>query len=354
MGCEVCVPQERGYTVYFSEKQNPEQLIRYFRHFSVNEWECIHERIFWVKEAIFFDLLDYVEDHMSNNEIYAILSDIRDPLKQMHSMKPIYQFKEQRETSWIDELIKNEDICTFYQPIVGFENEKLAIKGYELLSRGLDHNGKIIPPFKMFEAARIRGRTFALDRACRLKSVKNAGIVGDKLIFINFIPTAIYAPEHCLATTFKLIKELDIKPEQVVFEVVETEEVNDIEHLKSILNYYRSHGFKYALDDVGSGYNGIEKLSKMESDFVKLAIEFTNGVSQDASKQQVAQSVLSIAHRMGSKALAEGIECEEDLLFLADMGYDLFQGYFLGKPAAKPVTNIEGLTISRNATSIAK
>ncbi|WP_251393095.1 MULTISPECIES: EAL domain-containing protein [Priestia] len=103
----------------------------------------------------------------------------------------------------------------------------------------------------MFEAAQVRNKTLALDRVCRLEAVKNASVIDHQLIFINFIPTAIYNPEHCLTSTFALIKELNIKPEQIVFEVIETEDVQDIEHLKNILNYYRSHGFKYALDDVG-------------------------------------------------------------------------------------------------------
>jgi EAL domain-containing protein (putative c-di-GMP-specific phosphodiesterase class I) len=341
MGCEACLPSVKGYTIYFAENTNARNLLPYFQHFSEQTWKLINERMFWLQEPVFFDLMDYLEVHMNQEEIYAVLSSSSDPLKHLNDLKPINAFKADREASWIDRVIEENSICTHYQPIVSVDKGTIKVIGHELLSRGIDENGHIIPPFKMFEAARIRNRVFALDRACRMQSVRNAGIIKDKLIFINFIPTAIYVPEHCLSTTFKLIKEMNIKPEQVVFEVVESDEVKDLDHLKSILNYYRSHGFKYALDDVGTGFNDLERLTQMEPDIVKLAIEYSNGVSEDETKQEVAKSVLDIAHNINALALAEGVEREEDLHFLREMGYDLFQGYFFGKPQEKPVDTID-------------
>jgi EAL domain-containing protein (putative c-di-GMP-specific phosphodiesterase class I) len=337
MGCEVCLPTARGYTVYFAENESASKLTPYFKQFSEQSWKWINDRMIWMSEPVLFNLLDYLEVHMDPKHIFAVLSSIVDPLKDLDKIRPIQAFKLEREASWIDRLIENSSIQTHYQPIVKVENESIQIIGHELLSRGLDENGELIPPFKMFEAARIRNRTFALDRVCRMQSIRNASAVKDQLIFINFIPTAIYVPEHCLSTTFALIKQLNIKPEQVVFEVVETDEVEDLEHLKSILNYYRAHGFKYALDDVGVGFNNVEKLVQMEPDIVKLAFEFTNGVCEDTEKQEVAQSVLTIAHKMNALALAEGVEKAEDLRFLKEMGYDLFQGYYFSKPQEKPV-----------------
>jgi EAL domain-containing protein (putative c-di-GMP-specific phosphodiesterase class I) len=346
MGCEGCLPQARGYTVYFAENEDTTKLTSYFSDFSDQSWKLINNRMIWLKESILFDLIDYLDAHMNSQQIYAVLSSIQDPLKNLMDMRAIHSFKKELQASWIDTLIERSSICTHYQPIVRIEEGKLKVIGQELLSRGIDDSGSIIPPFKMFEAARVRNRVFALDRACRLQSVKNAGVVGEQMIFINFIPTAIYVPEHCLSSTFKLIKEMGIKPEQVVFEVVETDEVKDLEHLKTILHYYRSHGFKYALDDVGTGFNNLSILELLQPDIVKLAIEYTNGVSQDPKKQEVAQSVLKIAHRMSALALAEGVETKEDMLFLKQMGYDLFQGYYISKPQPQPLLSVD-MSLSR-------
>jgi EAL domain-containing protein (putative c-di-GMP-specific phosphodiesterase class I) len=341
MGCELCLPITRGYTVYFAEDENVKKLTPYFRNFPAGEWEHIHDRIVWLKESLLFDLIDYLEVHMKTENIYAVLSNVSDPLKNMMDLRNIETFKREREAEWIDALIESNSICTYYQPIVSARDGEISVIGHELLSRGLDEKGQLIPPFKMFEAARIRNRVFALDRACRIQSVKNAGNISDQLIFINFIPTAIYVPEHCLSSTFKIIKEMNIKPEQVVFEVVESDEVKDLEHLKAILNYYRSHGFKYALDDVGVGFNDLQTLMQMKPDIVKLAIEYTNGVSQNEGKQEVARSVLTIAHGMNALALAEGVETEEDFIYLQKMGYDYFQGYYFSKPQSTPVKTID-------------
>jgi EAL domain-containing protein (putative c-di-GMP-specific phosphodiesterase class I) len=345
MTCDVCQPKERGYTVFFSTDETIDQLLNYFSAFSDSTWKQINHQTFWLIESQLFDLMDYLEAHLNIDLIYAVQSDVTNPLINADSKKQLALFKEEREASWIDELIKTRSICTHYQPIMADKDGELQIIGHELLSRGLDEEGNIIPPFKMFEAARVRNRVFSLDRVCRLEAVRNASVVGDKMIFINFIPTAIYVPEHCLASTFELIKQMDINPEQVVFEVVETDEVKDLNHLKRILDYYRSHGFKYALDDVGVGFNDLEKLKRMDPDIVKLAIEFTNGVSKDAAKQEVAQTVLSISHEMGAIALAEGVEHKEDLDFLMKMGYDFFQGYYFSKPQPAPVETLKDLLV---------
>ena len=347
MSCEVCLPTTRGYTVYFAEGENANSLMTYFHHFDEQSWKPINERMFWVQESVFYSLMDYMEAHLDGSHVFAVLSTTADPLKSLHQLRPLPSFIKEREASWIDTLIENSFIRTYYQPIINVVNGEMNVMGHELLSRGVAENGEIIPPFKMFEAARTRNRLFALDRACRIQSVKNADVVKDKLIFINFIPTAIYVPEHCLSTTFEIIKKLNIRPEQVVFEVVETDEVQDLEHLKRILNYYRSHGFKYALDDVGVGFNNLEKLAQMEPDVVKLAIEFTNGVRDDRAKQEVAKSVMTIAHDMNALALAEGVETEEDFQFLLEMGYDLFQGYYFAKPQEKPVQIIDRESLTK-------
>jgi len=339
--CDVCKPSIKGYSVFFPDAHSMNVLLKYLKGSSPDAFKIVNTCTVWLLEPVFFSFVDYAAVHLGEYAITAAEADIWNPDKNKSRKKPIHLFTEEREAAWIDQVIEENRIITHYQPIVRIEDSKPIIYGHELLSRGLDENGAIIPPNKLFEAASLRNRVFSLDRACRLQSVRNAGVVKDKLVFINFIPTAIYVPEHCLASTFALIKELGVKPSQVVFEVVETDDVQNLDHLKSILAYYRKHGFKYALDDVGTGYNQIDKLEKMEPDVVKLAIEYVNGVSKDSQKQQLAQEVLIRSKRIGALALAEGVEHMEDFHFLQEMGYDLFQGYLFSKPAQKPMSDTE-------------
>jgi EAL domain-containing protein (putative c-di-GMP-specific phosphodiesterase class I) len=297
----------------------------------------IHTNRLLIEEKHFFDLLDYIEAHLNTEEIWAAKTQEPDKELDISHLQPVLSYKGEKETVWIDQLIRERRITTHFQPIVEFKNNRMEIYGYECLSRGLDEEGRIIPPFKLFEAARARQKLFALDRLCRLESIKNGAIIKNKKLFINFIPTAIYVPEHCLASTFKLIKLLNLDPGQIVFEVVETDKIENTNHLKNILDYYKKHGFSYALDDVGTGYNQLDALPDLRPDYIKLAIEYTNGVSKDSEKQQAAIKMLNIASEKGSRALAEGVETREDLEWLTDIGYDLFQGYYFSKPSADPV-----------------
>lgn len=89
---------------------------------------------------------------------------------------------------------------------------------------GLSLHSKRSPPQKK------RTRTYALDRVCRMAAVRSAAHIQQK-VFINFVPTSIYSPEHCLQSTVRLANQLGIEPSQFVFEVVETEKVDGIDHL---------------------------------------------------------------------------------------------------------------------------
>lgn len=250
------------------------------------------------------------------------------------SYQPISSMHEVFEMEWIDEVIQNERIVSHFQPIVDQERNVYA---YEMLARFYGEDGQTIYPNAIFPAAKSRGRLYALDRVCRMTAVRASSQLNGEKAFINFIPTSIYSPEFCLRSTIELAHETGVDPKQLVFEVVESEKVDDLEHLKRILGYYKSRGFQYALDDVGEGYSTAEVLDELKPHFMKLDMKYVDGVANDTAKQAVAQSFLQKAQAAGSTPLAEGIETEEDFLWLKTQGYELFQGYYFGKPAPAPL-----------------
>lgn len=125
-------------------------------------------------------------------------------------------------------------------------------------------------------------------------------------------------------------------PSQIVFEVVETEKVEDIEHLKTILTYYKEKGFEYALDDVGEGFNTLDLLEDIVPNYMKPDIQYFQGVTADCEKQRIAKQFLHKALEIGSTPLAEGVEAREDYEWLKEIGYQLFQGYLFGRPGPLP------------------
>lgn len=240
------------------------------------------------------------------------------------------------ESGWLIDLLAKERMTSFFQPLVR-SSDPSQVVAHEALLRGLGETGEILPPGRMLGAAKATGLLFQMDRAARMTAIREFVHCDlSSLIFINFIPTAIYDPVNCLASTVKLIHEIGLPPQRVVFEVVESEEVNDLPHLANIMRFYREAGFGIALDDLGSGYGSLNLLSELRPDYVKLDMGLVRGVDNDPFKAIVADRLLGMARDLGVKTVVEGVETKEELAWSQEHGADLIQGYLLAKPANPP------------------
>ncbi|ARF16170.1 EAL domain-containing protein [Sporosarcina sp. P3] len=330
MPCKGCVVREMDYEVSFENCKQTALFESVEDHLKRAEMLVNQESYtFHVKEQGIKELYDFCVDHAVEIDSIQFRLDQTD-------WRPFSEVMQVVDMQWIDQVIQNEQLASHYQPIV---TPELEIYAYELLARFYHQDGRVIYPNEIFSAAKERGRLYALDRVCRLTAVRYAQQITQKA-FINFIPTAIYSPEFCLRSTIHLAKELEIDPYRLIFEVVESEKVEDMGHLKTILEYYHSKGFEYALDDVGEGYNTVEVLSFLRPNYMKLDIKYVQGVATDLAKQHIAAEFLEKALAVDSIPLAEGIETVEDFEWLKANGYQLFQGYLFGKPSAVPQVEI--------------
>lgn len=237
-------------------------------------------------------------------------------------------------------ILNHKRLITYFQPIIDVQDN--SIYGYELLSRGLKKDDSIMPPYEMFTLAAQSELTFNLDRQARETGIINAAKENiDKKLFINFLPSVIYNPEVCLKTTTDLINKYNFKPENITFEVVESEEIKDTAHLSNILNYYRERGFRIALDDLGSGYSSLNNLSKLHPDYIKIDIEIIRDIHKSKLKQAIFEALIAIAKSSNIKVIAEGIENIEELDFVVSKGVNFVQGYYFAKPTEKPVRSIK-------------
>lgn len=228
-------------------------------------------------------------------------------------------------------IIREKKIKTLFQPIMDLRTGD--VYGYEALSRGMLKDGTLMNPGKLFSCAKKMDLLFNLDKLCREASIRAAAKLHLKeKLFINFIPTAIYEPSLCLRSTAKTLSDVQLSPNQVVFEVVETERVEDFGHLNIILDYYREKGYSTALDDVGSGYSNIETLLRLKPDYMKIDMGIVRNIHLDQKKQNVLLEFIVHARNINAQILAEGIESKEEFLYLKKMGVDLCQGYYFGKP----------------------
>lgn len=237
------------------------------------------------------------------------------------------------------DVIEQVRIKTLFQPIVSAKTGE--VYGYEALSRGMLADGSIMSPAQLFSQAKEMDLLFYLDRACREASLRAAARQGiTRKVFINFVPTAIYEPTLCLQTTARVLAEEGLDPDQVVFEVVETEKVEDFGHLNGILDYYRKQGFSTALDDIGSGYSDVASLVRLRPDYMKIDMEVIRDIHRDPAKQELLDVFIENGKRIGLSILAEGIETPEEWHYLRGRDVDLVQGYLFGKPQEVPVASV--------------
>ena len=238
------------------------------------------------------------------------------------------------------EILRDNRLTIHFHPIVNLVERRVF--GYECLIRGVKKNGELIYPNYLFKAAVETGTLFYLDRSCREKAIKTSAVKGLKefKVFINFLPTAIYDPNFCLQNTVKWAYQLEWNPNNLVFEVVESEKVQDLNHLSQILDYYREHGFLVALDDVGTGYSSLDALIKLYPDFIKISRELIEGIDQSDLKRDLVDSLVKAARKNNIKVIAEGVERRSEAEILAHLGVELMQGYLFAKPNPEPILEI--------------
>jgi EAL domain-containing protein (putative c-di-GMP-specific phosphodiesterase class I) len=253
--------------------------------------------------------------------------------------KPLQRYLSLLEDQEFFDILNSESITSHFQPIIDMRTN--TIYGYEALARGVRADGSLMYPDELFAKSKRNDLNFKLDKLCRESALKTAATkkVHQK-VFINFIPTAIYDPEFCLASTQKWANQLEFDPSQIIFEVVETELVKDQKHLKSILEYYREKGYKIALDDVGEGYSSLNMLIELQPDIIKVDRNIIEGIDKNELKQSVYRALYNMAREHGIEVLAEGVETAYELEMIQSIGVDYVQGYYFAKPSAEPVRKI--------------
>ncbi len=249
-------------------------------------------------------------------------------LQHIGAIQTLHTLVAQKESEWLLDLLQQGGMHSVFQPIVHAASTG-RIFAYECLLRGRLDEGRELSAGQILGAARETGLLFHVDREARLTAIRDAGLHGIATpLFINFNPTAIYDPQFCLRTTVAAARATGMPSERFVFEVIENDAVDDLDHLLRILNYYRDAGFRVALDDLGSGYASLNLLAQLRPDFVKF--------DRDPYKQKVVRKLVELALELEIGTVAEGIERREEWQWLRDAGIEYAQGYWFARPASPP------------------
>ncbi|WP_040337087.1 EAL domain-containing protein [Candidatus Blastococcus massiliensis] len=238
-------------------------------------------------------------------------------------------------------VLAEAEFWSAYQPIVSLADR--SVVAHEALLRGLV-DGREIGGGDLFFVAESAGWLHRLDRIGRESAIAGAvPWLGDHDLFVNFNPTSILRPQVCLASTEQVAHTAGISPHQLVFEVVESHAVADRGHLVSVLEHYRSLGWRVALDDVGAGWSSLSLLATVRPEVVKLDKGLVQALPDDGART-VLKAVTDLAHDLGAVVVAEGVETEELAEQVTALGADLGQGWLFGRPVRheRPVHDDEG------------
>ena len=241
------------------------------------------------------------------------------------------------QLSSLGQILAHGDLHSLFQPIVSVTERRIL--GYEALTRG-PSNSTLHSPLTLFAAARQTGMLSELELACRKSACRRFSEQRlDGLLFLNVSPDSLLDANHQPGRTLQLLQTYGIAPSRVVIELTEQSPTDDFYLLDTALHHYRDMGFSIALDDLGAGYSSLRLWSELRPDYVKIDRHFIDGIHRDAVKREFVGSILQMAKASRAKVIAEGIELEEELAVLCEMGVDLLQGYLLCRPQETPPTD---------------
>jgi EAL domain-containing protein (putative c-di-GMP-specific phosphodiesterase class I) len=231
-------------------------------------------------------------------------------------------------------ILESEKVRTVYQPVVDVVARRVI--GYEALTRPpID----LFPsPDLLFKAAHREGVLWPLERLCRIRALESLPpLEADEYLFLNTEPDSLFDPELRDSGFARRIAEAGLEPERVVFEVTEHTAVRDYAAMRLALNEIRSMGFQLAMDDVGSGYSGLQTIAEMRPDYLKVDMALVRNMHLDSFKQELIATIRRFTDKTGIVLVAEGVENIDELESLARAGVRCAQGYLFSRPDSPPL-----------------
>ena len=250
-------------------------------------------------------------------------------------------------TSDFRELIETPLLTAVYQPIVNLSSAEVL--GWEALARG-PKGHSFARPNLMFDFAEEAGFLFQLERTCREAAITGLGELDPRQrLFLNIHPLTLGDPSFRPGETKRLLAAYGLDPSQVVFEITERHSIQDFRLFHQTLDHYRNQGFAVAIDDVGTGFSGLNRIAQLRPDYLKADMDLVRGVDANHVQRALLETLVTLADRIGCEVIAEGVETETELSTLVSIGVHLGQGFFLDRPAApkpEPKVNLPVKTYS--------
>ena len=230
-------------------------------------------------------------------------------------------------TKKIKDAIADNRIVPFFQPIVN--NRLGTIEKCEALIRMIDKNGEIIVPYFFLDIAKKAGLYKELTIIMLEKTFEVLNNT-DYEISINLLLQDIVSSEIRTLIIEKLKKAKD--PKKVVFEIVESEGIENFKEVTDFIKDIKKYGSKIAIDDFGTGYSNFSYLMKLNVDYIKIDGSIIKNIHKDKSAELVTKTIVAFAKEFGIETIAEFVSEEEIYNKIIDLNIDYSQGYYFSEP----------------------
>lgn len=230
--------------------------------------------------------------------------------------------------------LQNEEFLIHYQPRVSVDS--LAVTGVEALVRWQDPQLGLVPPSEFIPLAEDTGLIvpigeWVLRNAClQARRWQDAGFAPMQMA-VN-ISARQFQERDLSATVVRILDETRVAPQYLELEVTESSIVQKPEFAASVLTRLKGMGVKISIDDFGTGYSSLASLKRLPIDALKIDRSFVRDATTDPDDASLVMAIVTLAHNLRLKVIAEGVETEEQLRFLHLLRCNEIQGYLFSKP----------------------
>lgn len=236
-------------------------------------------------------------------------------------------YKEQiARADFIKKALERDKVVPFYQPI--FDRNKNIVK-YECLVRIVDSNQKVISPWAFLEISRRLKKYTQIEKSVIKKSIESIANT-NKSISINLSLRDMTDGD---VSTF-IIEQITKHnvAHQVIFEILEDENIEFADRVEKFIKRVKSMGIRIAIDDFGSGYSNFSYMLSLQPDFIKIDGSLIKNIHEDEKTYAIVSAILHFAKELNIPTIAEFVHNKEVFDICMKLGFDEFQGYYLGEP----------------------
>lgn len=238
-----------------------------------------------------------------------------------------------------------------FQPIVNLERGRLT--GVEALVRP-SPTPSFSNPTELFDRAEQLGLLWMLEDAIRRATFRAAvPWPDDTLLFLNTTPDVVAHPSFADALLDAADQIGELPPERLVIEITERSSEAHFTRIQRSVETLRARGVQIALDDVGAGSNGLNRITQVRPNWLKIDRELIAGIDADPMRQHLVRSLVDFATSAGVGVIAEGIERRAELSTVVSLGVSHAQGFLIGCPSNRRAA-IDSGVVNRTLAVLAR